>query len=340
MTRTPLDHPFPTPPASATTLEVAPGIHWLRMALPFVLDHINLWLLEDGDGWTIVDTGVADEATRSAWEQVLADKTVTRLICTHFHPDHMGLAGWLAQRHQVPLTATLGEWSFGRMLTLEVGEDYHANQVEHYRRAGYDADMLAGVRQRSGSYGDRVGPLPAAISDIRDGSRLIINGRLWQVVVGSGHSPEHACLWCAEAEVLISGDQVLPRISPIVGVWPQQPDDDPLRDFLASLDILKRLPADTLVLPSHGLPFLGLHARCDDLVRHHESRLTQVLEATTTPVTALDLARVLFRREMDPSQLGFALGETLAHANCLVERGELRRMIRADGVWLYVGLGS
>ncbi|MBC7908479.1 MAG: MBL fold metallo-hydrolase [Rhodospirillaceae bacterium] len=335
MTRTPLDHPFPIPPDAGTTLEVAPGIHWLRMALPFALDHINLWLLEDGDGWAIVDTGVNDEATRAAWVTVLAGKRVTKLICTHFHPDHMGLAGWLAQRHQVPLTATLGEWSFGRMLTLDVGDDYHANQVEHYRRAGYGEDLLAGVRQRSGAYGTRVAPLPASISDIRDGSRIIIGGRLWQVVEGRGHSPQHACLWCAEAGVLISGDQVLPRISPIVGVWPQQPDDDPLRDFLTSLDTLKQLPDDALVLPSHGLPFLGLHARCDDLIRHHETRLTQLLEAATEPTTALDLAHVLFRRALDPQQLGFAMGETLAHANCLIERGLLKRDLK-DGVWLYV----
>lgn len=332
MTRTPLDHPFPTPPESGGTLEVFPGILWLRMALPFALDHINLWLLKDGDGWVVVDTGVDDPPTRAAWEQVLAGKRVTRLICTHFHPDHMGLAGWLAQEHGVDLTATLGEWSFGRMLTLEVGEDYAANQVEHYRRAGLDDDLLEGVRGRVGSYRSRVAPLPPFISTIRDGSRLNIGGLEWQVVVGRGHAPEHACLWCAEAGVLISGDQILPRISPIVGVWPQQPDDDPLGAFLDSLEKLKTLPADALVLPSHGLPFRGLHIRADDLLAHHAQRLDR-LRAAPVPATALELSRALFRRELDPQQMGFAVGETLSHANHLVVRGEWRRATRPDGVW-------
>lgn len=334
MTRTALDHPFPHPPASGHPLEVAPGIHWLRMALPFALDHINLWLLADGEAWTAVDTGVDDDATRAAWESVLAGRRLSRLVCTHFHPDHMGLAGWLARGHGIELTATLGEWSFGRMLTLEIGEDYHANQVEHYRRCGFTPEMLEGVRARSGSYSTRVAPLPPRIDTIKDGSRLAIGGRIWQVVVGRGHAPEHACLYCQEAGVLISGDQILPRISPIVGVWPQQPDDDPLGDFLASLGKLKQLPADTLVLPSHGLPFRGLHARAADLERHHAERL-ELLRGAGGPATVLELCRILFKRELDPQQMGFAAGETLSHANHLVARGEWRRSLRDDGVWLF-----
>jgi len=334
-----LNHPFPTPPEPGALLEVAPGIHWLRMQLPFALDHINLWLLEDGEGWAVVDTGVNDEGTRAAWKTVLAGKRVTRVICTHFHPDHMGLAGWLCAEHGIDLTATLGEWLYGRMLSLEGGDDYHANQVEHYRRAGFDESMRAGVRERSGSYRHRVAPLPARISEIRDENLLTIGGKRWRVVTGSGHSPEHACLFCEELGVLISGDQVLPRISPIVGVWPQQPDGDPLGDFLASLQKLKTLPADSLVLPSHGLPFGGrsegsLHARCDDLARHHEKRLGHLRAAAGEPRTALHLARTLFRRELDAQQVGFAVGETLAHANYLVARGEMVREMR-DGVWAF-----
>lgn len=334
MTRVTLDHPFPTAPDAGTVIPVAPGIHWLRMALPFALDHINLWLLEDGDGWAVVDTGVDDPATRAVWQRVLDGRRVTRLICTHFHPDHMGLAGWLAREHGVALTATLGEWSFARMLSLEVGDDYAAHQVEHYRRAGLDGALLDGVRGRVGSYRTRVAPLLPGISTIKDGSRLSIGGRMWQVVVGRGHAPEHACLWCEEAGVLISGDQILPRISPIVGVWPQQPDDDPLGDFLASLHKLKTLPADTFVLPSHGLPFKGLHARADDLLHHHAQRLDH-LRAAAAPATVLELSRALFRRELDATQIGYAVGETLSHANHLVGLGEWRRDVRADGVWMF-----
>ncbi len=335
-----LDHPFTTPPEPGASPEVAPGVHWLRMRLPFALDHINLWLLEDGDAWVVVDTGIDDEHTRAVWEAVLAGKRVSRVVCTHFHPDHMGLAGWLCERHSVELTATLGEWLYGRMLSLESGEDYHASQVEHYRRAGFDDAMLAGVRERSGSYRTRVAPLPARVSEIRDGSRLIIGGRPWQVVTGSGHSPEHAGLWCKELGVLISGDQILPRISPVVGVWPQQPDGNPLADFLASLEKLKTLPDEMLVLPSHGLPFRGLHARCDDLARHHAKRLDILRSAVAQPRTALELTRALFRRELDASQIGFAVGETLAHANYLLARGEMVREMGADGVWRYAAQSS
>lgn len=334
MTRAPLDHPFPVPPEPAAVTEVAPGVLWLRMALPFALDHINLWLLADGDNWVAVDTGVDDDATRAAWQSALADRRLSRLVCTHFHPDHMGLAGWLCESHGVTLTATLGEWTFGRMLTLETGADYVANQVEHYRRAGFGPDLLEGVRARAGSYRGRVAPLPAFISTIKHGSRLSIGGRTWQVMVGRGHAPEHACLWCEELGVLIAGDQILPRISPIVGVWPQQPDDDPLGDFLASLENLKLLPADTLVLPSHGLPFRGLHARADELLHHHAQRLDR-LRAAEQAATALELSRRLFTRELDPQQMGFAVGETLSHANHLVARGQWRRDTRADGVWLF-----
>lgn len=334
MTRAKLDYPFPTPPEAGGLTETQPGILWLRMALPFALDHINLWLLKDGDGWAAVDTGVDDATTRQAWERVLRGRRLTRLVCTHFHPDHMGLAGWLARGHGVELTATLGEWSFGRMLTLETGADYAANQVGHYRCAGLGEELLEGVRGRVGSYKTRVAPLPPRIATIKDGSRLTIGGRQWRVIVGRGHAPEHACLWCEEANVLISGDQILPRISPIVGVWPQQPDDDPLGDFLASLEKLKTLPADALVLPSHGLPFRGLHVRADELLRHHAQRLDD-LRAASVPATALELSRALFRRELDAQQMGFAVGETLSHANHLVALGEWRRDVREDGVWLF-----
>ena len=334
MTRAALDHPFPILPDSAAVIEVAPGVHWLRMALPFALDHINLWLLSDGDAWVAVDTGVDDNGTRAAWTAVLAERRLSRLICTHFHPDHMGLAGWLCRNQGVDLTATLGEWTFGRMLSLETGDDYAANQVEHYRRAGFDPELLEGVRTRVGSYRGRVSPLPTSISTIKHGSRLAIGGRTWRVMVGRGHAPEHASLWCEELGVLISGDQILPRISPIVGVWPQQPDDDPLGDFLASLENLKVLPADTLVLPSHGLPFKGLHTRADELLDHHAQRLDR-LRTVETSATATELSRVLFRRELDAQQMGFAVGETLSHANHLVARGEWRRESREDGVWLF-----
>lgn len=339
VTRLVLDHPFPTPPEPGCVQEVASGVLWIRMALPFALDHINLWAIEDTDGWTLVDAGIGDDSTLEQWEALfagpLAGKKVSRLICTHFHPDHMGMAGPLCERWGILLTATVAEWTYGRMLMLDQGPDYHANQVEHYRRAGYGEALLDGIRKRSGGYPLRIRPLPPAIATIRDGDVLRIGGRAWRVLVGNGHSPEHACLVCDELNVIISGDQILPKISPVVGVWPQEPDSDPLTDFLRSLEKLRLLPPDILVLPSHKLPFRGLHARIDDLIAHHDERLDRTREGCARPATALEVLKVLFPRELDEYQTGFAMGETLAHLNHLVTRGEVRRRAREDGVWIF-----
>ena len=340
MTHIALEHPFAEPPQPADILPVADGVLWIRMPLPFALDHINLWALEDGDGWTIVDTGVGNAETLALWQSLLAGplagRPVTRLVCTHFHPDHMGLAGPLSRQFGVPLTATSGEWSYGRMLMLEGGADYVANQVAYYRRCGYGPDLLDGIRQRAGSYRDRIQPLPTSISTIRHGDSLRIGGRQWRVFVGRGHSPEHACLFCPELNVLISGDQILPRISPVVGVWPQEPDAEPLGQFLDSLHRLKvAFPADCLVLPSHKLPFRGLHHRVDALLAHHQERLVRAREACATPITALQALPTLFRRPLDPLETGFAIGEAVAHLNHLMAQGVVERGENDDGVWLY-----
>ncbi len=340
MTTAALHFPFPTPPPPGTVLEVAPGILWIRMPLPFALDHINLWALDDGDGWTLIDTGIGNAETLALWQSLftgpLAGKPVTGLICTHFHPDHMGLAGPLASRWGIRMQASVGEWTFGRMLMLDDGTDYVENQVEHYRRAAYDDEMLAGIRERAGTYRGRIQPLPPAITAIRHGSVLSIGGRDWQVLEGGGHSPEHCCLWCEQDNVLISGDQILPKISPIIGVWPQEPDAEPLADFLAALTRLKDLPADALVLPSHNLPFIGLHQRADQLHAHHADRLELTRTACSSDgATARDVLKVLFKRPLDAQQTSFAIGESLSHLHHLMAQETVRREDRGDGVWVY-----
>ena len=340
MSRSNLDHPFPAPPEAGQVLAVAPGIRWIRMPLPFALDHINLWALEDdGNGLTLVDTGLGDDRTKELWEVLfsgpLADRTPSRLIATHFHPDHMGLAGWLCDRFGIELTAAMREWLFGRMLWLEESEEFIANQVAYYRRIGFDADQLVGVGERGNTYRIRIGVIPVKVVGIRHGDEITIGGRSWRMIEGGGHSPEHACLYCAEAGLLISGDQVLPRISPIVGVWPQQPESEPLSLFLDALIRLRELPADTLVLPSHGLPFRGLHTRIDELLAHHEERLERTLTACAHPVTALEVLKVLFKRELDTHQMGFATAETLAHLHHLMKKGTVTRALGDDGVWRY-----
>ena len=340
MSRSSLDHPFPVPPEPGQVLAVAPGIRWIRMPLPFALDHINLWALDDGDdGLTLVDSGVGNDETKALWEALLAGplagRVPSRLIATHFHPDHMGLSGWLCQRLGIELTASVREWLFGRMLWLEDSEEFTANQISYYRRIGFDGEQLEGVRSRGNTYRSRIDIIPVRVVGIRHGDELRIGSRQWRMIEGGGHSPEHACLYCAEDGLLISGDQVLPRISPIVGVWPQQPEAEPLSLFLDALRRLRQLPAETLVLPSHGLPFRGLHTRVDQLLAHHAERLERTLAACAEPATALQVLRGLFKRELDPHQFGFATGETLAHLHHLMKQGSVARDLGPDEIWHY-----
>lgn len=326
-------------PSPTEAREIAPGIWWHRKPLPFALDHINLWLLDDGDGWTLVDTGLNRSEVREAWEHifaaVLGGKPVTRLIVTHFHPDHMGLAGWLAPRFDVPLWATLGEWALGRMLSLDDGRFSMDVFRSFYRRAGCNDEQMALVEERGNPYPTRVAPIPGSYRRLRDGQSIVIGGRSWKVITGTGHSPEHACLFCEAERILISGDQILPRISPNVSVWPQEPDGDPLALFLASLKRFEPLPADTLVLPSHDRPFVGLPGRIESLAHHHDERLEETWAACAEPASAVTVLRKLFKRSLDTHQFFFAIGETLAHLHHLAGLGRIARRPGAKGVDLF-----
>jgi glyoxylase-like metal-dependent hydrolase (beta-lactamase superfamily II) len=344
------DYAYDAAPEAGDAVEVAKGIYWLRMPLPFKLDHINLWLLEDDDesgaGWTIVDTGIAREEVKAAWEQVFGDfftgdKPLKRVIVTHFHPDHLGLAGWLVERFGVPLWMPREEWAWGRMLSLDDSGDTMRPAFERfYRAAGFDEAMMADAARRPGRYAKIVSPVPGAFRRISDGDVIGIGGREWRVIVGTGHAPEHACLHCRELEVLISGDQVLPKISPNVSVWPQEPDAEPLSQYLGSLDKFRGLVPETLVLPSHNLPFRGLEGRLDDLAGHHQERLQETLAVcgnsktgpVTGGVTGVEVLRQLFKRKLDTHQLFFAVGEALAHLHHLMGQGKITRRMGEDGV--------
>jgi glyoxylase-like metal-dependent hydrolase (beta-lactamase superfamily II) len=331
-----LRFPAAAPPAPGEPLAIAPGILWLRMPLPFALDHINLWLVEDGAGWTIVDTGYASAATIAAWERIfslhLGRRPVTRIIVTHYHPDHIGLAQWLAERWRAGLWITEKEWLWARMMSRD-SDDLVGLRRDHARRAGLDPAASEAFGRHEASYRRGVPAVPAAFHRLADGAAIDIGGRQWRVIVGEGHAPELACLYCAAAGVLIAGDQVLPKISPNISVQPHEPDGDPLARYLASLLRLRAaVPAETLVLPSHDLPFFGLHPRVDALAAHHRARCAAILEACQRPQCAADLLPLLFRRPLDRHQTAFALGEALAHLNYLAGQGAIDRSTDAGGV--------
>lgn len=337
-----LGYPVPKPPAQAEPLLVAPGIFWLRMPLPFRLDHINLWLIDEGDGYTLVDTGIANDATRAVWESVFAGplrtKPLKRIVCTHCHPDHMGLAGWLGPRFGIPLHASQSDWAFCRMLAREGGDDFLDCQERFYRRAGFGPEDLALVRGRGNTYGTRVVLPPPSFSRLLDGQTFRMGGSDWQPISGRGHSPEHMCLYSAERKVLISGDQILPKISPVVGVWPQEPDANPLDLFIASLERFRGLPEDTLVLPSHGLPFTGLESRLDQLAHHHDARLDDTRRGCVEWAPARQILDTLFPRPLDNIEVFFAAGETVAHLHYLMGLGQVERRFDADGVYRFRAL--
>ncbi len=334
-----LDYPHAAPPAPGRSLEVAPGVRWLRLPLPFALDHVNVWALEDGDGHAVVDTGYGDAATRALWEThlgaTLRGAPLTRVIATHYHPDHLGNAAWLARRHDLVVEMTLGEFTVAHAVHADQAGFGAADFAAHFHAHGTsDADLaaLAGLGSR---YRNGVPELPARHRRLVGGDTLALGGRRFAVVPGYGHSPEHAALFAAApAPLLIAGDMLLPRISTNVAVGPSDPDGDPLARFLASLDAFAALPADTLVLPSHGLPFRGAAVRVAALRAHHAERLEALdaaLRASASPQSAADVLPVLFRRPLDAQQRFFAMGEAIAHLNYLWHRGRASRVVDARG---------
>ena len=328
------DYPF-AKLTNGETLEVAPGIHWVRMPLPFSLDHINLWFLEDGDGWTVVDCGYNDDRTRDYWRAVIAGigggRPIGRVVVTHFHSDHLGLAGWFAAEYGAGLWITYTEWLQAQLAwTKSVTHDVDG-WIEFFVDNGLDDDTAAQIKAGRMNFGRAIYPVPNSLTRIWDDGAIDIGGREWRVITGAGHSPEHAALYCAELEVLISGDQVLPRITTNVSLWYTEPDGDPLRQYIDSLAKYRHLPADTLVLPSHNYPFRGLHDRLDYLVEHHRERLAVARDHCDTPRTAAELIPILFERQLDAMQMGFAIGESLAHLNFLVTAGEVRKFRDAGG---------
>jgi glyoxylase-like metal-dependent hydrolase (beta-lactamase superfamily II) len=348
-----LDFPWTSAPEPGEAVMLRPGLHWLRMPLPFALNHINLWLLEDQiaghSGWTAVDCGICDEPTRQAWQKLFdeafGDRPLLRVIATHFHPDHLGLAEWLSRggdgaRWDAPVWMTATEYMVGRLLTTAAGSSLRSDpepQRRFYEEHGVESEEAGRRAQSRGErrYALMVPAVPPSFRRIFDGESIRIGARQFRVITGFGHAPEHASLMCDESRILISGDMVLPSISTNISVYDVEPEGDPLSQYLDSIDRLATLPADTLVLPSHGLPFFGLHARIQQLHAHHRARLDETLQACATPRTADQLMPVLFRRPLDRHQTAFAFGEALAHLHRLWYGGLLERERGADRIYRF-----
>jgi len=335
-----LSYPFAEGPTSSRAVEVAPGIKWLRMPLGGGLVFINVWAIAEEGGYAIVDTGIGGPETVQAWREAfksaLEDRPATRVFATHMHPDHIGMAGWLTRKYDCRLWITRLEFLTCRSLAADTGREAPQDGLRFYRAAGWDAEALENYRARFGLFGKALHALPDSYRRLRDGDELTLGGKSWRVVVGCGHSPEHACLYCPELKLLISGDQVLPRISSNVAVFPTEPDADPLHDWLTSLARIKTLvPDDVLVLPAHNDPFHGLHARIDHLIGGHERALERLRKRIAEPKRVVDVFPVLFRRSIDDSNLGLATGESLAHLNYLLARGEAVRSTDEAGVDWY-----
>ena len=335
-----LHFPFPDAPGEFSAVTVAPGILWLRLPLPMVLDHVNVYALDDGDGWTIVDTGMSSKRTKAIWQGLmavtLAGKPVTRLIVTHHHPDHVGLAGWF-QAQGVELLIPRTAWLYARMLTLDEQREHVPESLLFQSRAGIDPDaMLTRARERPFNFCDVVAPMPLGFTRLAEGQTLTAAGRRWRVHLGQGHAPDHATLWSLDDPVILGGDQFLATITPNIGVYATEPEADPLCEWLASCrHFLTLANPDHLVLPGHKLPFTGLPTRLGQIIASHETALTRLEAHLANPATAAECFLPLFRRAIGPAEFGLALAEALAHLNCLLQRGRVSRLLSAQGAWVW-----
>jgi glyoxylase-like metal-dependent hydrolase (beta-lactamase superfamily II) len=326
-------------PEPGEPVQVVEGIFWLRLRLPFALDHVNLWIVDDGDGWTLIDTGLGDAPTKVVWDRLfggfLAGRPVRRVLATHFHPDHAGNVGSLVARTGAELLMSRTEWLTARMLALDTSDAFVESGRRFDQACGLPEDLRTHRASRGNYYRKGVDPIPYGFLRLAAGDRLRLAGTTFEVIVGEGHSPEQVTLFSQERNLLIAADQVLPSISPNVAVWPSEPDADPLGGFQRSFDNYAGIGDDALVLPSHKTPFLGLGTRIGQLRDHHEERLAATLDACRTSSTASEVMVRLFPRALDIHQVGFALGETLAHLNRLIALGQVRRAVGSEGVNRY-----
>ncbi len=328
--------PFPDAPAPGQAIPVADGILWARMSLPVRLNHVNVWLIEEADGWSVIDCGLDSPETRSAWEQLasgpMKGRPIRRLIATHGHVDHVGLAGWFVKRFNVPFYATRSAWLWARVTSDARNKSTATEAIAHLERHGCDPDHIVAYAKKRGPLQQLFGDPPLSFRRLKDGDVFAAGHRTWSVITADGHADEHASFYSRDASVLIAGDQILQRISPVVGVFSGEPFADPLTDYLASLERLSKLDNAALVLPSHGLPFTGLRQRAAQLQLHHRQRLDMAVQALECPMTGTEVSKVLFTRAIAGGEWYLALGETLAHLHRLETEGRVRHQIDHNGV--------
>lgn len=334
-------YPWESPPEGSEAIEVAEGILWMRLPLPMKLDHVNVYALDEGDSWTIIDTGFDSKKTRAIWEDLMAgplgDKPITRVLVTHHHPDHIGLAGWFQSVHKAELWTTRTAWLMGRMLQLDTQDAPTQETIDFWRSAGMDADVIAErSKERPFNFSDVVAPLPLGYRRIKQGDTIRAGGRDWDVHMGNGHAPEHATLWSRDDNLVIAGDQILSSISSNIGVYATEPDADPVADWLEACERLNTLAGtDHLVLGGHKLPFTGLPTRMRQLIDNHHGALKRLEAHLETPSTAGECFAPLFKRKIGPAEYGLALVESIAHVQHLWLEGRAKREKRDDGAWVY-----